>query len=89
MAASAGNVGANTAALQSQHPVGLIFNDGGNKTGLVGTAPLNNLPLYSATPGGAVRNRVECATCHSVHSNTNIPFLRVPNAQVCSSCHTN
>ena len=32
---------------------------------------------------------VQCATCHNVHDNTNVPFLRVNNAAsgLCLTCH--
>ena len=66
------------ADLSNDHPVGIVYPvDAGYKaaSGLVG------VKLFS--------NQVECASCHSVHDNTNSPFLRVNNAgsALCLSCH--
>jgi len=38
---------------------------------------------------GASKMRIECATCHSVHDPTNVPFLAMPNtnSDMCRSCH--
>lgn len=38
---------------------------------------------------GASGMRIECATCHSVHDDTNFPFLSMPNtnSDMCRACH--
>jgi predicted CXXCH cytochrome family protein len=40
------------------------------------------LPLFTAST-------MQCATCHNVHDNTNVPFLRINNAAsaLCTTCH--
>ena len=71
--------------LSNDHPISVTYDTGADAafhaaaSGKVGT-----LPLY-----GASKNQVECATCHSVHDTTNIPFLRVANSgsALCMTCH--
>lgn len=40
-------------------------------------------------PTNANSSKVQCASCHDVHSNTNAPFLRVSmtNSALCTACH--
>lgn len=73
--------------LSDDHPISLTYNVTLD-TDFIAPDPLTNtvngLQLFGA--GG---DQVECGTCHSVHDNTNEPFLRVSNAAsaLCLSCH--
>lgn len=78
--------------LSNDHPVGFNYDTAQGQRGQganVGTAlvastagaKVGTLPLFS--------NRLECATCHMVHDNTNGFFLRVAPAALCGTCHTN
>lgn len=77
--------------LTDDHPVGVEY---GNSTrmGAVGViwgsqpavvVGFGGLPLFGAG------NTLQCATCHTPHSNTNNNFLRVSNAgsALCMACH--
>ena len=48
------------------------------------------LPLFKDQPGDT-SGRLECATCHNPHNDTNMPFLRMANASsaLCLNCHGN
>ncbi|WP_243370889.1 cytochrome c3 family protein [Geotalea sp. SG265] len=73
--------------LTNDHPINIIYSkavaasgtlapaDGSNKVGGV-------LPL-------AKEIYLECNTCHNVHDNTYVPFLRVSmeNSKLCTTCH--
>lgn len=73
--------------LSDDHPISVTYDttldpdfvaiDGATNT-------VNGLQLFGT--GG---DQVECGTCHSVHDNTNEPFLAVSNAgsALCLSCH--
>ena len=81
--ASGGNFGTD---LSNEHPVNFTYDAAliGQDKGLnpVASVVASGLPLFSASS-------VQCATCHNVHDNTNIPFLRVDNAAstLCLVCH--
>jgi predicted CXXCH cytochrome family protein len=88
-----GSVNANLGTdLRNDHPVGFTYNnalatadDGLRQTGDDGKAGFSNsLPLF-----GAGSDKMECATCHSVHDDTNSPFLRADNggSALCLDCH--
>ena len=72
--------------LSNDHPVNFIYDAAliGQDKGLnpVAGVVAAGMPLFSASS-------VQCATCHNVHDNTNIPFLRVNNAAsaLCLVCH--
>jgi len=67
--------------LRNDHPVGFDYSSS------VTAKPLE----YNASPTGVKLSagRVECSSCHNVHSDANNPFLRVAidNSQLCLSCH--
>ena len=71
--------------LSNDHPVSVEYDPTKDpnfypaSNGKVGT-----LPLY-----GPNHNRVECATCHNPHDNSNRPFLRMSNngSALCLTCH--
>ncbi|WP_257308242.1 cytochrome c3 family protein [Geothrix fuzhouensis] len=71
--------------LSNDHPVSMTYP---TKTGLVvptvsgTTSNVGGLPLFT--------NKVECASCHDVHSNAiATPFLRasMTNSALCTTCH--
>ena len=79
--------------LSNDHPISFAYNtalataDGGlvaPAVNSVGTAPA--LPLFTS---GGTSGMLECATCHQVHSNQFVPFLRMSNgaSALCLKCH--
>lgn len=80
-----GTVTSNDLDLGNDHPVGMLYDvnlvnaDGGLDTvaNVTGTA----LELFAG--------KVECATCHDVHDDTNAAFLRITDtaSQICTTCH--
>ena len=71
--------------LSNDHPISITYDPtqdpnfhpaSGGKVGV--------LPLY-----GPSADRVECASCHNPHDNTNRPFLRISNdnSALCLTCH--
>ncbi len=76
-------------SLTTDHPINFTYDaalvtaDGGlvspNSASYVDVA--HTIPLY----GG----KVQCASCHNPHSNTNAPFMRATNAgsALCLKCH--
>ncbi len=80
--------------LRDDHPVSITYLPGAGagqdaglraNTGATVVNGSNTLQLY----GTASPYTVECASCHSVHTNTNVPFLRVSNTNsaLCTTCH--
>lgn len=74
--------------LTNDHPVGIDYaaavpNSSGalNPVGSIGT-----LRLFKSSVSN---NTMECASCHSVHDNTNTKFLAISNANsaLCTTCH--
>lgn len=82
-------IGAN-GSLASDHPIAFTYNPELALAQKHLATPVSEswvdggqtLPLY--------KSKMECATCHSVHDNSNNKFLRVSNAgsAMCMSCHT-
>jgi predicted CXXCH cytochrome family protein len=71
-----------TIDLSNDHPVS--FDWPSNEPGLRSIASITSaLRLFGTT------NRVECATCHTVHDPTNVPFLAMSNdnSAMCTECH--
>ncbi len=74
--------------LSNDHPVSFTYDaalataDGGLVTPASALKVVDGIPLYTA--------KVECASCHNVHDNTNGNFLRNTNAgsALCLKCHT-
>jgi predicted CXXCH cytochrome family protein len=74
--------------LRNDHPISITYNTA--DTGLRANANAtvtnggNTLQLFGTGP-----YTVECGSCHQVHDNTNVPFLRIPNtnSQLCLVCH--
>lgn len=67
--------------LSDDHPVSITYTQ--NKAGLKAAGD-TGMPLY-----GESNNQVECATCHSVHDNSEGSFLRVTqtDSDICTACH--
>jgi predicted CXXCH cytochrome family protein len=73
--------------LSNDHPISFTYDaalvglDSGLVTPSSATLVVTGIPLFSS--------KMECASCHSVHDNTNAPFLRVSNAgsALCLKCH--
>lgn len=63
--------------LSNDHPVSIAY-DSAADTGLQASP---TLPLFAS--------KVECASCHNPHDNTNTKFLRatMDNSGLCTSCH--
>jgi predicted CXXCH cytochrome family protein len=86
LAGSGGNLGTD---LSNDHPVSFTYDtalataDGGLVTPASASLVVAGIPLFSG--------KVECASCHAVHDNTNAPFLRSSNAAsaLCLKCHNN
>lgn len=88
--------------LTDDHPVGMVFNaaleglDGELRdvdvyipTGISGCDGVAETIEDCMLFGSAGASRVECASCHDVHDNTNPPFLRSNNidSALCTTCH--
>lgn len=67
--------------LRSEHPIGVTYNTALDGAFVVDPTALTEIQLFS--------NVVECASCHAVHDYTNVPFLRMSNANsaLCLACH--
>lgn len=74
--------GGTTINLSNDHPIS--FDWPTNVPGLRTSPTDTRLRLF-----GVGKNRVECATCHSVHDPTTVPFLAMPNtnSDMCRACH--
>lgn len=74
--------------LSKSHPVSITYRndlDSGLKPTDAGGKSVGGLPLF----GNTAPYKVQCGSCHSVHDNTNPPFLRVNNtgSALCLKCH--
>jgi predicted CXXCH cytochrome family protein len=67
--------------LRDDHPVSIQYL--GVSVDLLAT-PTGNIPLF-----GDSDDRVECASCHDVHDDSNAAFLRVTDvgSGICLACH--
>ena len=76
--------------LAKTHPVGFSYGAAYNEdVNLDNTKRLKqnpNLPFYI---NGAVNDSLECGSCHAVHDNAVVPFLRMSNdgSALCLACH--
>ena len=64
--------------LSNDHPVGIPYPSGDSRYESQSTVGQRLL---------LVDGRVECASCHDPHSNTQSHFLRVESRQLCQTCH--
>ncbi|MEW8323331.1 MAG: cytochrome c3 family protein [Candidatus Thiodiazotropha taylori] len=73
--------------LSNDHPISMSYPTTAQDPDFVTPvdSQVNGLQLF-----GGNGDQVECGTCHSVHDNTNEPFLRMSNAgsALCLACHT-
>lgn len=82
--------------LTNDHPIGIDLGgtpdttDPGIRTLAVirGATGFNEDPFYGGAPNDNV-NIIWCSTCHDVHDNADVPFLRMNNAgsAMCKACH--
>jgi len=82
--------------LTDDHPVGIEYGSNSRYAPvgtMWGTHPgipvgYGGLPLYGPVADGTAT--IECATCHTPHSNTYDNFLRLDNtgSALCGACHT-
>ncbi|MDH5719633.1 MAG: cytochrome c3 family protein [Spirochaetia bacterium] len=76
------NLGTN---LANDHPISITY-DAVSDTGLhATTSAFGTITIANVLYGG----KVECASCHDVHDDTNAPFLRLNNntSGLCLACH--
>lgn len=76
--------GSSTIILSNDHPVSFDW-----PSGMTGTKLYDPSSIDPALRLFGAGLRVECATCHTVHDPTNVPFLAMPNtnSNMCRSCH--
>jgi predicted CXXCH cytochrome family protein len=70
-------------SLMDDHPVGIKYPGSFDD-------PDFNRPTMDGRLRNGVRlfkNQVECATCHDVHNPDIVPFLRVEQRVLCTTCH--
>lgn len=80
--------------LRSSHPINFRVLQSGTSNGL-GDVTGNILKTSTVSGGfplfasGGQDKYLECGSCHAVHDNTNIPFLRTTNdgSKLCLGCH--
>ncbi len=74
-----------TANLENDHPISIIYDPSKDAQFQPASAgKVGGLPLY-----GPNKDRVECASCHNPHDNSERPFLRMSNlnSALCLTCH--
>lgn len=86
--AAAGGAGLGT-NLSNTHPIAINYSEaqGLDSTGLKAKLSVDSkVRFFSAT---GVADSLECASCHTVHDPTNVPFLAINNAgsALCTACH--
>lgn len=74
-------IGAN---LKNDHPIGFSYADVAGQTNEFIAAPAAPIDFFGT--GG---DEMWCSSCHDVHDNANVPFLRINNAgsNLCVACH--
>jgi predicted CXXCH cytochrome family protein len=82
----------NMTNLTNDHPVGIDYDAAVSVVGSTGLVASSNgkvgaLRLFKSNVSGS--STMECASCHSVHDNTNGKFLAASNSQsaLCTVCH--
>ena len=74
-----------TTDLTNDHPIAVTYDKSKDAAfNAISSGKVGVLPLY-----GALKDQVECGTCHNVHNNTKVPFLRMANTNsaLCLTCH--
>ena len=72
--------------LRNDHPISIVYDVGQDAAFNAKAAVASGgLRLF----GDGTTDRVQCASCHNPHNNTNAPFLRISNAAsaLCTTCH--
>lgn len=71
--------------LSNDHPIGIVY-DHTVDLGLTDPAGHTNVALFF----DGTDDKVECASCHNAHDNTNTYFLRATNdgSALCLECHS-
>jgi predicted CXXCH cytochrome family protein len=74
--------------LRNDHPISVVYDPAQDPMFNTEASILAaGVQLYTdnTSPG----NKVQCASCHNPHNNTNVPFLRIDNAgsALCTTCH--
>jgi predicted CXXCH cytochrome family protein len=70
--------------LSNDHPINFTYD-----AALVAADGDLNDPSVSPISDWLFAGTLQCASCHDVHDDTNLPFLRVTNANsaLCTTCH--
>jgi predicted CXXCH cytochrome family protein len=70
--------------LTNDHPIGIVYD---HTVDLALTDPAGHANVQLFNDG--TNDKVECASCHNAHDNTNTYFLRVANnnSDLCLECH--
>lgn len=76
--------------LSDDHPIGMDLgaDPGGTDSYIRGIGAITT-NFGGVSPFFGVNNTMWCSSCHDVHDNTNIPFLRKSNvgSALCKACH--
>jgi predicted CXXCH cytochrome family protein len=80
--------------LLNDHPISIIYNEGGTDGFLNLTSAASNVVNGVGTIAGDLldsSSRVQCASCHEPHNDAGQPNLLImdnANDQLCNTCHT-
>lgn len=74
--------------LTNDHPVGMIYPLTGSAAASSGLGTRTAATNAGFAFFGAGSDRMECASCHDPHVNTNGNFLRTITGDLCASCHS-
>jgi len=76
--------------LSNDHPISITYDTTADTAFVAASGgKVGILPLFGTTAAPGVGDQVECASCHSVHDDSIMPFLRKSNAgsALCLTCH--
>ncbi len=76
--------------LSNDHPISITYDTTADTAFVAASAgKVGTLPLFGTTAAPGAGDQVECASCHSVHDDSIMPFLRKSNAgsALCLTCH--
>lgn len=92
-----GTVNAGASDLRDDHPIAMVYSDVYTNTPAkaddffaVGAAsPISGVDPQTLLRTSAAGDLVWCSSCHDVHDNTYVPFLRIDNtnSNLCLTCH--
>ncbi|MFQ5572170.1 MAG: cytochrome c3 family protein [Rhodothermales bacterium] len=74
--------------LRNDHPISVVY-DPALDTAFQPEASILSAGLKLFVDPTTTGNKVQCASCHNPHDNTNEPFLRIANtsSNLCTTCH--